>query len=77
MRFGRFTAIESAEAEAVLPDLRLARRLAHRPFGQRTIRPVSSASGMKSPGGTSDAALPAHQRLGADHAAPRTSTFGW
>jgi hypothetical protein len=77
-RLGRLTAIESAEAEALLPGLGLARRLAQRPFRQR--HDEAGLLGQRDEVARRHqhaAALPAHQRLGADHARLRTSILGW
>ena len=57
------------KAEAVLPDARLARRLADRPLAQRHDQPGLLGERDELAGRHEDAvALPAHQRLDADHA---------
>ena len=59
----------SVETEAVLPQPRLARGLAQRPFGQRQDQPRFLGQRNEVAGRHQlVAALPAHQRLGADHA---------
>ena len=77
-RLGRLTATESEKPKLTSQALawRAASRTAHSDSG--TIRPVSSASGMKSPGGTS---VPLRfQRISASTPtmrAARTSILGW
>ena len=77
-RFGRLTAIVSAKPKPSCQTRawRAASRSAHSLSG--TISPVSSASGMKSPGGTSTPLR--RQRISASTPTMRTlraSTLGW